>query len=41
MALVGLDGFDGALEDVEIVELPENLRVRDFVDVSRVGVLRG
>ena len=41
MALVGLDGFDGALEGVEIVNLPDNLRVRDFAGVSRVGVLRG
>ena len=40
MALVGLEGFDGAIEGVEVATLPENLRIRDFADVERVGILR-
>ena len=40
MALIGLDGFEGMLNDIDVVALPEGLRIRDFSSVERVGVLR-
>ena len=39
MALVGIDGFDGLLSGVDQVDLPHDLRIRDFPNVDRVGLL--
>ena len=35
-----VDGFEGMLEGVDVVDLSADHRIRDFSHVTRVGVLR-